>query len=77
MIRVLPWGIALLGFLVGAVLAFVVLDVWLGMPDAGGSKLSVVIALAPAIAGYDLTSRLLEQIARFAGRGPASPERSG
>ncbi len=69
MSRLLPWGIALSGFFLGAILAFFVLDVCLGMPDAGGSKLSVVIALAPAIAGYDLASRLIEGILARTGRG--------
>ncbi|HHO53129.1 MAG TPA: hypothetical protein ENK18_20200 [Deltaproteobacteria bacterium] len=77
MIRVLPWVAAFAGFTVGIVLAFFVLDVLLGVPDAGGSRLSVVIALAPAIAGYDLTSRLLELGTRSAGRGPVPPEASG
>jgi hypothetical protein len=46
------------GFLVGVTLAFLVLDVWMGRPELAGSKLSVVIALAPAIGAYEVTDRL-------------------
>ena len=50
--------VGFIGFLVGALTAFVVLDVWLGRPELAGSKLSIVIALAPAIFGYELTDRV-------------------
>lgn len=56
--RVFTISAAILGFLVGATAAFLVLDVWLGQPELAGSKLSVVIALAPAVGGYELADRM-------------------
>ncbi len=61
-VRMFPWVAGLGGFFVGATLSFLVLEVGLGSSGAGGSKLSVVIALAPAILAFDLTGRITDRL---------------
>lgn len=62
----------LIGFLIGVTAAFLILDVGLGRPELAGSKLSVVIALAPALGAYELADRMCGWLAARRTPEPAS-----
>ena len=67
MLRVIPWLAAVAGFLIGVTLSYLILEEWLQWGGAG-SKLSVVIALAPAIGAYEFTAWVLKKV--FGGSEP-------